>query len=192
MAGIMELRRNNVKVPVFGVQIDHAPRRGVFSLLFGPAPMTDTPLARLAALGLELPTMPSPVANYVPFVIEGNLLFLSGQGPRRAEGGYFTGKVGRDVTVEEAYEHARATGLQLISVMQAALGDLTRVRRIVKVLGMVNGVPEFADQPKVINGCSDLFVAVFGDKGRHARSAVGMGSLPNGISVEIEAIVAID
>ncbi|MCZ8098319.1 MAG: RidA family protein [Burkholderiales bacterium] len=154
--------------------------------------MTDTPLARLTALGLSLPTMPSPVANYVPFVIEGNLLFLSGQGPRRAEGGYFTGKVGRDVTVEEAYEHARATGLQLISVMNTALGDLSRVRRIVKVLGMVNGVPDFADQPKVINGCSDLFVAVFGDKGRHARSAVGMGSLPNGISVEIEAIVAID
>jgi enamine deaminase RidA (YjgF/YER057c/UK114 family) len=100
--------------------------------------------------------------------------------------------VGHDVTVEEAYEHARATGLQLISVMNAALGDLSRVRRIVKVLGMVNGVPDFADQPKVINGCSDLFVAVFGDKGRHARSAVGMGSLPNGISVEIEAIVAID
>lgn len=154
--------------------------------------MTDSPHDRLAALGLTLPTMPSPVANYVPFVIEGNLLFLSGQGPRRAEGGYFTGKVGRDVTVEEAYEHARATGLQLISVMHAALGDLSRVRRIVKVLGMVNGVPEFADQPKVINGCSDLFVAVFGEKGRHARSAVGMGSLPNGISVEIEAIVAID
>ena len=154
--------------------------------------MTDTPLARLAALGLSLPSMPSPVANYVPFVIEGNLLFLSGQGPRRAEGGYFTGKVGLDVTVEEAYEHARATGLQLISVMHAALGDLSRVRRIVKVLGMVNGVPDFADQPKVINGCSDLFVAVFGDKGRHSRSAVGMRSMPNWISVEIEAIVAID
>jgi enamine deaminase RidA (YjgF/YER057c/UK114 family) len=192
MAGIMETHRNNVKVPIFAVQTATAPRRGVFSSLFGPAPMTDTPLARLTALGLSLPTMPSPVANYVPFVIEGNLLFLSGQGPRRAEGGYFTGKVGRDVTVEEAYEHARATGLQLISVMNTALGDLSRVRRIVKVLGMVNGMPDFADQPKVINGCSDLFVAVFGDKGRHARSAVGMGSLPNGISVEIEAIVAID
>ena len=192
MRRIMELRRNNVKVAAFALQPQPAPRRGAVFSLSGHAPMTDSPLARLAALGLTLPTMPSPVANYVPFVIEGNLLFLSGQGPRRAEGGYFTGKVGRDVTVEEAYEHARATGLQLISVMQAALGDLSRVRRIVKVLGMVNGVPEFADQPKVINGCSDLFVAVFGDKGRHARSAVGMGSLPNNISVEIEAIVAID
>jgi enamine deaminase RidA (YjgF/YER057c/UK114 family) len=192
MAGIMETHRNNVKVPIFAVQTRTAPRRGAISSLFGPAPMTDPPLARLGALGLSLPTMPSPVANYGAVVIEGNLLFLSGQGPRRAEGGYFTGKVGRDVTVEEAYEHARATGLQLISVMNTALGDLSRVRRIVKVLGMVNGMPDFADQPKVINGCSDLFVAVFGDKGRHARSAVGMGSLPNGISVEIEAIVAID
>ncbi|MHB2168745.1 RidA family protein [Alsobacter sp. R-9] len=152
----------------------------------------DHPLARIGALGLTLPQTPVPVANYVPFVIEGSLLFLSGQGPRRPEGGYYTGKVGSDVSIEEAYEHARVTGLQLIAVMQAALGDLRRVRRIVKVLGMVNGVPEFADQPKVINGCSDLFVEVFGDRGRHARSAVGMGSLPNGISVEIEAIVAID
>ncbi len=155
MAGSWSCVENNVKVAVFALQPQRRRAAGaVFPLL--TRAMTDSPLARLAALGLHLPTMPSPVANYVPFVIEGNLLFLSGQGPRRAEGGYFTGKVGRDVSVEEAYEHARATGLQLISVMHAALGDLSRVRRIVKVLGMVNGVPEFADQPKVINGCSDL------------------------------------
>ena len=104
----------------------------------------------------------------------------------------FTGKVGKDVTVEEAYAHARLTGLNLLSVAHMALGDLGRVRRVVKVLGMVNGIPEFAEHPKVINGCSDLFVGVFGDAGKHARSAVGMGSLPGNISVEIEVIMQVD
>ncbi|MFO1067753.1 MAG: RidA family protein [Geminicoccaceae bacterium] len=147
--------------------------------------------ARLKEKGIELPAVTAPVANYVNAVRTGNLLFLAGKGPNRPDGSWITGKVGRDVTVEEAYQHARLTGLNLIAVMKAELGSLDRVQRIVKVLGMVNGVPEFADQPKVINGCSDLFVEVFGDRGKHARSAVGMGSLPNNITVEIECIVEV-
>lgn len=147
--------------------------------------------ARLKQLGLVLPDVPSPVANYVPFRLAGNLLFLSGQGPRDEKGSMLTGKVGAEVTVEEAYRRARLIGLQLLSATQKALGSLDRVAAVLKVLGMVNAVPEFKDHPKVINGCSDLLVEVLGDAGRHARSAVGMGSLPNQISVEIEAILAV-
>jgi enamine deaminase RidA (YjgF/YER057c/UK114 family) len=147
--------------------------------------------ANLKKLGLTLPSVPSPVANYVRFKRAGDMVYLSGQGPRRPDGTNITGKVGLNTTWEEAYEHAKLTGLGLLAAMkEAAGGDLDKVE-VVKVLGMVNAVPEFGDHPKVINGCSDLFVAVLGDKGRHARSAVGMGSLPNGISVEIEAIVRI-
>jgi enamine deaminase RidA (YjgF/YER057c/UK114 family) len=145
---------------------------------------------KLAELGLKLPEVPTPVANYVPFRRDGNTLYLSGQGPRRPEGGLHTGKVGRDVTVEEAYEHAKLVGLGLLAVAKAAAGSLDKVE-VLKLLGMVNGVPEFGDQPKVINGCSDLLVAVLGDRGRHARSAVGMGSLPNNITVEIEAVMRV-
>ena len=147
--------------------------------------------ARLQQLGLVLPNVPSPVANYVPFRLAGNLLFLSGQGPRDEQGNALTGKVGAEVSVEEAYRRARSIGLQLLSTTRQAIGSLDRVEAVLKVLGMVNAVPEFKDHPKVINGCSDLFVEVLGDAGRHARSAVGMGSLPNQISVEIEAILAV-
>jgi enamine deaminase RidA (YjgF/YER057c/UK114 family) len=147
-----------------------------------------TPYDRLEELGLALMTPATPVANYVPYALVGSTLYLSGQGPREHDGTMNTGKVGASVTVEEAYRHARVTGLNLLSVAHAALGDLGRVRRVVKLLGMVNATPEFGDHPEVINGCSDLFVAVFGEVGRHARSAVGMGSLPRGITVEIEAI----
>ena len=146
---------------------------------------------RLAELGITLPQAQSPVANYVGAVETGNLLFLSGRGPVLPGGGMATGTVGSDVTVAEAYGHARLVGLQLIATMKDALGDLDRVARIVKVLGMVNGAPGFGQQPAVINGCSDLLVEVFGDKGRHARSAVGMGSLPGNITVEIEAVVEV-
>jgi enamine deaminase RidA (YjgF/YER057c/UK114 family) len=147
--------------------------------------------ANLTKLGLTLPSVPSPIANYVRFKRVGDMAYLSGQGPRKPDGTNHVGKVGKDVTWEEAYEHAKLTGLGLLAAMkEAAGGDLDRVE-VVKVLGMVNGTPEFGDHPKVINGCSDLFVAVLGDKGRHARSAVGMGSLPNGITVEIEAIIRI-
>jgi enamine deaminase RidA (YjgF/YER057c/UK114 family) len=145
--------------------------------------------ARLAELKIELPPVPKPAGTYVHAVRVGNLLFLSGKGPYHPDGSVPKGKVGRDVSTEEAYKHARSVGLTQIAVLKETLGSLDRVRRIVKVLGMVNAVPEFGDQPKVINGCSDLFVEVFGEKGRHARSAVGMGSLPGGITVEIEVIV---
>lgn len=152
--------------------------------------MTTSPTTRLAELGIVLPSAPRPVANYVPFVIEGNYLYLSGQGPREADGTLRTGKVGADVGVDRAYDDARLTGVNLLSVMQEALGDLGRVRRVIKLLGMVNAVSDFGEHPKVINGCSDLLVDVFADAGRHARSAVGFGSLPDNITVEIEAIVA--
>nr|WP_256515339.1 RidA family protein [Alsobacter ponti] len=145
----------------------------------------------MQSLGLALPAAPRPVATYVPFVLSGGMLFLSGQGPRDGQGGYATGQLGRDVSIDQGYAHARTTGLYLISVMEMALGDLRRVGRVVKVLGMVNATPDFTDHPKVINGCSDLFVEVFGEAGRHARSAVGMGSLPNGMTVEVEAIVEV-
>jgi len=147
---------------------------------------------RLKELGIELATPTSPMANYVNAVRTGNLLYLAGKGPGLPGKPLPVGKVGRDLTVEQAYEHARETGLSLIAVMKAELGDLDKVKRIVKVLGMVNATPEFGNQPEVINGCSDLFVEVFGDRGRHARSAVGMGSLPRGIPVEIEVIVEVE
>lgn len=144
---------------------------------------------RLQERGINLPKV-APVAgvNNVPFVRTGNLVFLSGLGPSKPEGGMATGKVGRDVTLDEAYQHARLTGLALLAVLRSGIGSLDNVSKVVKVLGMVNAVPEFTDHPKVINGCSDLFVEVFGERGRHARSAVGMASLPFGISVEIEAV----
>ena len=147
--------------------------------------------ARLKELGIVLPSVPTPVANYVPFRLAGGLLFLSGQGPRDEKGGQLTGKVGKDVSVEEAYRRARLIGLGLLAATRLALGTLDRVDFVVKLLGMVNAVPEFGDHPKVINGCSDLLVEVLGERGRHARSAVGMGSLPNNITVEIEAVMRI-
>ena len=147
--------------------------------------------ARLKELGIVLPKVSTPVANYVPYRLAGNLLFLSGQGPRDDSGNNLTGKVGAEVSVEEAYKRARRIGLGLLAATRQALGSLDRVEAVLKVLGMVNAVPEFKDHPKVINGCSDLFVEVLGEAGRHARSAVGMGSLPNQISVEIEAVLAV-
>jgi enamine deaminase RidA (YjgF/YER057c/UK114 family) len=150
------------------------------------------PYERLSALGIVLPESPLPVANFVPAVRTGNLLFLSGQGPVTPGGVRHVGKVGATVSVDEAYQHARLTTVNLLAVMHEALGSLSRVTRIVKVLGMVNATTEFAEHPRVINGCSDLLVGVFGDEiGRHARSAVGMGSLPGQITVEIELIAAV-
>ena len=146
---------------------------------------------RLKQLGIDLGTVSAPVANYVNAVRMGNLLFLAGKGPRPVEGKRPQGKVGREYTAEQAYQHARTVGLDLLAVMKSELGSLDRVKRVVKVLGMVNAVPEFHDHPKVINGCSDLFVEVLGEAGKHARSAVGMGSLPMGIPVEIECIVEV-
>ena len=147
--------------------------------------------ARLKELRLALPPLPKPVANYLPYRLAGSLLFLAGQGPRDAKGGLLTGKLGAEISVEEGYRRARLVGLGLLAAMREAVGSLDRVDFIVKLLGMVNAVPDFNDSPKVINGCSDLFVEVFGDADRHARSAVGNVMPPNQISVEIEAIVAV-
>ena len=145
--------------------------------------------AKLAELGIELPAVPAPAGNYVHAVRTGNLLYLAGKGPIDADA---IGKVGSDVSTEDAYQHARQVGLTLLAVMKQELGSLDNVKQVVKVLGMVNAVPEFGEQPAVINGCSDLFVEVLGDAGSHARSAVGMGSLPNQITVEIEVIVEVE
>ena len=147
---------------------------------------------RLKELGLELPETSTPMANYVPSVKAGTMIFLSGHGPGSGDGKLFKGRLGKDLTVDDGYATARQVALKLISTLKQSLGDLDRVRRIVKLTGFVNSSPDFTDQPKVINGASDLFVEVFGDKGKHARSAIGMVSLPNGIPVEIELIAEID
>lgn len=147
---------------------------------------------KLKELGIELITPSKPVANYVKAVRTGNLLYLSGDGPMKSDGKYITGKLGADLTVEQGYEAAKQTGISILSTLKAELGDLNKVKRVVKVLGMVNCTNTFTDQPKVINGCSDLMVAVFGEKGKHARSAVGMASLPTNIAVEIEIIVEVE
>ena len=144
---------------------------------------------RLAKLGITLPPLPQPMATYVPFTFAGNLLYVSGQGPKTKEGDWVRGQVGKDLTVEQGYEAARLTGIQILAVINGALGSLNRVKRILKVNGYVYSGPEFRDQPVVINGCSDLFVELLGDAGRHARTAIGISSLPMGIAVEIEAIV---
>jgi len=146
---------------------------------------------RLKELNITLLPAPPPVANYVNAVKTGNLLFMAGKGPSKAEGGYITGKVGLDLTVEEGYEAAKLTAIAQLSVLKHELGDLNKVVRIVKVLGMVNADSSFTNHPEVINGFSDLMVEVFGERAKHARAAVGMGSLPRNIAVEIEMIVEI-
>jgi enamine deaminase RidA (YjgF/YER057c/UK114 family) len=150
-----------------------------------------TPEQRLEQLGLVLPKMPVPVANYVPWRFAGSLLYLSGQGPKLPDGSYSVGRLGLTADIVKGYADARLTGLQLLSVAKAALGELSRIEAVVKLLGMVNAEPDFSDHPKVINGCSDLLVEVLGDAGKHARSAVGMGSLPNRMTVEIEVILLV-
>ena len=144
---------------------------------------------RLTELGIELPAPGKPVATYVKGVISGNMVYLAGHGPTRQDGSYITGKVGVDLTEKEGYDAARLTGLAILSTLKSTVGDLNRVNRIVKVTGMVNCAPGFGNQPEVINGFSDLMVEVFGENGKHARSAVGMASLPRNICVEIEMIV---
>ena len=147
---------------------------------------------RLEELNIQLPDAPQPVAIYRPAVQVGNLLFVSGHGPNRSDGTQITGKVGVELTAEEAKEAARVTGLCILSTVRNTLGSLDRVVRVVKVLGMVNATPDFGDQPQVINGFSELMMEVFGDPGKGARSAVGMGSLPGNIPVEVEAIFEVE
>jgi enamine deaminase RidA (YjgF/YER057c/UK114 family) len=151
-----------------------------------------TPEQQLQQLNISLPTLSKPIANYVNCVRVGNLLYLSGKGPSDANGVYITGKLGAALTIEKGYDAARLTAVNHIAVLKNELGDLSKVKRIVKVLGMVNCTPEFADQPKVINGYSDLMVKVFGEKGKHARSAVGMNALPMNMAVEVEVIVEVE
>ena len=155
-------------------------------------PPRPDPEARLAELGITLPSASAPVANYVNAVRTGNLVFLAGKGPRKPDGTNVTGKVGTDLTIEEGYAAARLTGINQLAALKAEIGDLRRVRRIVKVLGLVNCDSSFTDQPRVINGFSDLMVEVFGEAGKHARSAVGAPSLPGGIAVEVEMIVEVE
>jgi enamine deaminase RidA (YjgF/YER057c/UK114 family) len=147
---------------------------------------------KLKELGIELFPPTKPMANYVKAVRVGNLLYLAGHGPTRADNSNITGKVGKDLTLEQGVAAAKQTGIAILSTLKGELGDLNKVKRIVKVLGMVNCTEDFVDQPKVMNGFSDLMVAVFGEKGKHARSAVGMYALPSNIAVEIEIIVEIE
>lgn len=147
---------------------------------------------RLQKAGVTLFTPSPPVANYVHAVRTGNLIFLAGHGPRRADGSLVQGKVGRDLSLEEGRQAARLTAIALLSSLKEEIGDLNRVRRIVRVFGMVNATEDFVDHPQVINGCSDLFVEIFGESGKHARAAVGMASLPMNIPVEIEMVVEVD
>ncbi len=151
-----------------------------------------TPEEKIKAAGYELPPVTKPIANYVKYVKTGNLIFLSGHGPSAPDGSNITGKLGKDMTIEQGYEAAKITALSLLATLKDAIGDLSKVKRIVKVNGYVNCLPDFTDHPKVINGCSDFLVLVFGDKGKHARAAMGMVALPNNIAVEIEMVVEVE
>jgi len=152
-------------------------------------PSDYNPEAKLGELNITLRNQGTPVANYVHAVRTGNLIFLAGKGPKQANGENIVGKLGADLTIEDGYTAAREVAINQLSVLKAELGNLNKVKRVVKVKGMVNAVPEFTDHSKVINGYSDLMVAVFGDAGKHARAAVGMGSLPGNMAVEVEMIV---
>lgn len=151
-----------------------------------------SPEEKIAKLGVKLPAVTKPVANYANVVQTGNLLYLSGKGPIDAGGKDITGKVGKDLTIDEGYAAARTVAFSHIAVLKDYLGDLKRVKRVVKVLGMVNCESTFTQQPKVMNGYSDTMVEIFGEKGKHARSAVGFHALPNNIAVEVEVIVEIE
>jgi enamine deaminase RidA (YjgF/YER057c/UK114 family) len=161
-------------------------------LLLSISLFAQTPEERLVQMGLTLPPVPPPAANYVNAVRTGNLLFLAGKGPSTPDGKYITGKLGGDLTIEQGYEAARSVALAQLAVLKSELGNLSKVKRIVKVQGMINSTPDFIDHSKVMNGFSDMMVAVFGEKGKHARSSVGMCSLPFNIAVEVELVVEIE
>ena len=151
-----------------------------------------TPEQNLEKLKITIPTISQPIATYVNCVRVNTILFMSGKGPLKPDGNYIVGKLGKDLTIEQGYEAARLAAIEHIAVLKSELGDLNKVKRIVKVLGMVNSTDDFIEQPKVINGYSDLMVSVFGEKGKHARSAVGLNTLPMNIAVEVEVIVEIE
>ena len=161
-------------------------------LMFNLYGRAQSPEQNLKSLGIMLPKQSAPIANYVNYVRTGNLIYFSGTGPAIEDQGYVKGKLGKDLTIDQGREAARITGINMIANLKNAIGDLNKVKRIVKVLGMVNSAENFTDQPKVINGFSDLMVAVFGEKGKHARSAVGMMALPMNMAVEIEMIVEVE
>jgi enamine deaminase RidA (YjgF/YER057c/UK114 family) len=163
-----------------------------FFMIIGLLSEAQSPEENLKSLGIEIHKPSAPIANYVTYVRTGNLIYFSGSGPDLDNKKQNRGKLGRDLTIEEGKEAARQTGINMISSLKNAIGDLSKVKRIVKVFGMVNSTEDFTDQPKVINGFSDLMVAVFGEKGKHARSAVGMISLPLNMAVEIEMIVEVE
>lgn len=163
-----------------------------FLLLLTLEGFAQTPEENLSKLGLQLPKIPNPVASYVHVVKTGNLLYLAGKGPQKADGEYIKGKVGSALTTEQGYDAARLTGIIQLAVIKEAVGSLSKVKRIVKVNGYVNSEPGFSDHPKVINGFSDLMIAVFGEKGRHARTSLGVAALPMNMAVEIEAIVEVE
>ena len=164
----------------------------ISSVILSTALVAQDAETKLKEKGIVLIPPSSPVANYVNAVRTGNLLYLAGKGPLKADNTYVTGKVGKDLTIEQGYEAARITAINHLAVLKNELGSLNKIKRIVKVLGMVNCTEDFKDQPKVINGYSDLMVEIFGDKGKHARSAVGVYSLPFNMAVEIEVIVEIE
>jgi len=164
----------------------------ILTLILSPALIAQDAETKLKEKGIVLIPPSSPVANYVNAVRAGNLLYLAGKGPLKADNTYITGKVGKDLTIEQGYEAARITAINHLAVLKNELGSINKVKRIVKVLGMVNCTEDFKDQPKVINGYSDLMVEIFGDNGKHARSAVGMNALPFNMAVEIEVIVEIE
>lgn len=154
-------------------------------------PMPQTPQQRLKALGLTLPAAPQPLANYVPALLSGDLLFVSGQISRAADGGVLAGTLGAGLGVAQGQEAARACALAILAQAQAALGSLERIEAIVRITGYVAAAPGFTEHPQVVNGASDLLVAVLGDKGRHTRAAIGVASLPAGAAVEIDAIIKV-
>ena len=167
----------------------------ILLMLFGLLPVAtfaQDAETKIKEKGITLTAPTTPIANYVNAVKVGNLLYLSGRGPSQSDGTYITGKLGKELTIEQGYAAARLTAINHLSVIKSELGSLNKVKRIVKVLGMVNCSDDFKDQPKVINGYSDLMVEIFGDKGKHARSAVGMSSLPLGMAVEIEVIIEVE
>ncbi len=164
----------------------------IVALMISFAGIAQTPEEKLAQMGITLPPAPNPAANYVNAVRTGNLLFLAGKGPGKPDGTYVTGKVGDALTVDQGYDAARLVAISQIAVLKHELGDLRKVKRVVKVLGRVNATPDFTDHSKVMNGYSDMMVAVFGEAGKHARSSVGMCSLPFGIAVEVEMIVEVE
>lgn len=161
-------------------------------LIFLPGKPRVDPEERIRTLGIQLIPPTAPIANYVKAVRSGNLIFLSGHGPDKPEGGQIFGKLGKDLTVEQGQAAARLTVISLISTLKAYVGDLNRVKRVVKVMGLVNCVDGFGQQPAVMNGCSNLLVDIFGDKGKHARTSVGVNALPNNIAVEIEMVVEVE